>query len=156
MFSTSCMDGPLQWSFPSQPTMTFMRFLRGAYSVSYLQRLSASSPRSSRRVSSMDFYDVLDQVLDLLRQRGRVTYNALKRQFGLDDACLQDLKDEIIEAQRLAVDENDRVLVWTGDGAATLPPAAAAVAVRARQPEAAPLAYTPSHLTDKILAARPA
>ena len=25
----------------------------------------------------MDFYDVLDQVLDLLRQRGRVTYNAL-------------------------------------------------------------------------------
>lgn len=27
----------------------------------------------------MDFYAVLDQVLDLLRQRGRVTYNALKR-----------------------------------------------------------------------------
>src|SRR2546422_7968948 len=48
----------------------------------------------------MDFYDVLDQVLDLLRQRGRVTYNALKRLFGLDDACLQDLEDEIIEAQR--------------------------------------------------------
>src|SRR5499426_4171907 len=101
----------------------------------------------------MDFYDVLDQVLDLLRQRGRVTYNALKRQFGLDDACLQDLKDEIIEAQRLAVDENDRVLVWTGDGAATPPPAAAAV--KERQPEAAPRVYTPPHLTDKILAARP-
>jgi predicted nucleotidyltransferase len=62
----------------------------------------------------MDFYAVLDQVLDLLRQRGRVTYSALKRQFGLDDACLQDLKDEIIEAQRLAVDEDGRVLVWTG------------------------------------------
>src|SRR5262247_3337124 len=102
----------------------------------------------------MDFYDVLDQVLDLLRQRGRVTYNALKRQFGLDDACLQDLKDEIIEAQRLAVDENDRVLVWTGDGAATPPPAAAAV--KERQPEAAPRVYTPPHLTDKILASRPA
>ena len=63
----------------------------------------------------MDFYAVLDQVLDLLRQRGRVTYNVLKRQFGLDDACLQDLKDEIIEAQRVAVDEDGRVLVWTGD-----------------------------------------
>ena len=25
----------------------------------------------------MDFYAVLDQVLELLRQRGRVTYNAL-------------------------------------------------------------------------------
>src|SRR5262249_9647791 len=40
--------------------------------------------------------------------------NALKRQFGLDDTCLQDLKDEIIEAQRLAVDENGTILVWTG------------------------------------------
>jgi hypothetical protein len=54
----------------------------------------------------MDFYAVLDQVLELLRQRGRVTYNALKRQFELDDACLQDLKDEIIEAQRVAVDSD--------------------------------------------------
>jgi hypothetical protein len=35
----------------------------------------------------MDFYAVLAQVLALLHQRGRVTYNALKRQFGLDDAC---------------------------------------------------------------------
>ena len=71
----------------------------------------------------MDFYAVLDQVLELLRQRGRVTYNALKRQFDLDDACLQDLKDEIIEAQRVAVDEDGRVLVWTGDVAE--PPAPA-------------------------------
>ena len=45
----------------------------------------------------MDFYAVLDQVLDLLRQRGRVTYRALKRQFQLDDeACLRTLKDELI------------------------------------------------------------
>ena len=26
----------------------------------------------------MDFYQILDQVIDLLRQRGRVTYRALK------------------------------------------------------------------------------
>src|SRR4029450_13603361 len=56
--------------------------------------------------SSMDFYDVLDQVLDLLRQRRRGTYNALKGPFGLEEACLQDLKDEIIEAQRVAVDSD--------------------------------------------------
>ena len=31
----------------------------------------------------MDFYAVLDQVMDLLRQRGRVTYRALKLQFKL-------------------------------------------------------------------------
>jgi hypothetical protein len=36
----------------------------------------------------MDFYAVLDQVLALLRSRGRVTYGALKRQFNLDDAFL--------------------------------------------------------------------
>jgi hypothetical protein len=33
----------------------------------------------------MDFYAVLDQAGDLLRQRGRVTYRALKLQFQLDD-----------------------------------------------------------------------
>ena len=106
----------------------------------------------------MDFYAVLDQVLDLLRQRGRVTYNALKRQFGLDDACLQDLKDEIIVAQRLAVDEDGTVLVWTGDVAAPPPPAAAPASVQAPAPaqHQAPLAYTPPHLAEKILAARPA
>ena len=80
----------------------------------------------------MDFYAVLDQVLDLLRQRGRVTYNALKRQFGLDDAYLQDLKDEIITAQHMAVDEDGTVLVWTGAVATLPPPAADPAAVQAR------------------------
>ena len=62
----------------------------------------------------MGFYEVLDQVVQLLRQRGRVTYRALKREFQLDDAFLEDLKDELIKAQRLAVDEQGDVLVWTG------------------------------------------
>ena len=38
----------------------------------------------------MDFYTVLDQVIVLLRGRGRVSYRALKRQFGLDDDYLDD------------------------------------------------------------------
>jgi hypothetical protein len=38
----------------------------------------------------MDFYAVLDQVLALLRSRGRVTYGALKRQCNLDDAFLDE------------------------------------------------------------------
>ena len=62
----------------------------------------------------MDFYMLLDQVLELLRQRGRMTYRALKRQFNLDDDVLEDLKEELIYGQRLAADENGRVLVWTG------------------------------------------
>ena len=42
----------------------------------------------------MDFYALLDQVVDLLRSRGRVSYRALQRHFGLDDAYLDDLKVE--------------------------------------------------------------
>ena len=42
----------------------------------------------------MDFYTVLDQVVDLLRRRGRVSYRALKQQFALDDELLADLTAE--------------------------------------------------------------
>ena len=63
----------------------------------------------------MDFYAVLDKVIELLRSRGRVTYGALKLQFGLNDEQLEVLKDEIISAQRLATDEDGRILVWVGE-----------------------------------------
>src|SRR5262245_1478112 len=68
----------------------------------------------------MDFVAVMDQVIALLRQRGRLTYRTLQLQFQLDETQLEVLKDELIYGQRLAVDEAGRVLVWTGD-AATLP-----------------------------------
>ena len=69
----------------------------------------------------MDFYTLLDQVVELLRSRSRVSYRALKRQFGLDDDYLEDLKAELIKSQRLAVDEDGEVLIWTGPPA-PLPP----------------------------------
>src|SRR5881296_3049607 len=56
----------------------------------------------------------------MLQRRGRVTYRLLKRQFTLDDEALEDLKLELVVGQRLAVDEEGTVLVWTG-----APPAAA-------------------------------
>ena len=62
----------------------------------------------------MTFEEILDQAIAILQRRGRLTYGALKRQFQLDDAYLEDLKAELIEGQRLAVDEDGRVLVWTG------------------------------------------
>jgi class 3 adenylate cyclase len=64
----------------------------------------------------MDFYEVLAQALDMLQRRGRVAYRALKLQFNLDDEQLEALKDELIHAQKLAADEDGRVLVWTGAG----------------------------------------
>ena len=62
----------------------------------------------------MTFEELLDQAIDLLQRRGRVTYSTLKRQFQLDDDVLEDLKEELLYGQRLAVDEDGRVLVWTG------------------------------------------
>jgi len=58
--------------------------------------------------------EILDQVRDLRQQRGRVSSQALKRRFELDDAYLDDLKVELIEAEQVATDENGRILVWVG------------------------------------------
>src|SRR5262245_49075297 len=63
----------------------------------------------------MTFDEILAQVLELLQREKRVSYRALKRRFDLDDEYLEDLKDEIIKAKRLATDEEGSVLVWTGD-----------------------------------------
>jgi TOMM system kinase/cyclase fusion protein len=62
----------------------------------------------------MTFEEILDQAIAMLQRRGRLTYSTLKRQFQLDDAALEDVKNELIEGQRLAVDERGNVLVWTG------------------------------------------
>src|SRR5215813_2052692 len=100
----------------------------------------------------MDFYAVLDEVLELLQRHKRVTYRALKRQFGLDDAYLEDLKAEIIEARQLAVDQDGTMLVWRGDLTAPPPQTPEPASIHNRTP----LAYTPRHLTEKILTSRSA
>src|SRR2546428_740686 len=99
----------------------------------------------------MDFVAVVDQVIALLRQRGRVAYRTLKRQFQLDDEALEDLKIELIDSQRLATDEQGTVLVWTGVAAA--PPVAPAdsLGTVGGQP---PLRYTPGYLAEKILTSK--
>jgi class 3 adenylate cyclase len=100
----------------------------------------------------MTFDELLDHAIALLQRRGRLTYRALKRQFALDDACLDDLKEELIKGQRLAVDEHGDVLVWTGGAASGEAP----VFAPARPQGQAPLAYTPPHLAEKILTTRSA
>ena|SRR5438067_494110 len=93
----------------------------------------------------MTFEEILEQAIAMLQRRGRLTYRALKRQFDLDDAYLDDLKHEIIEGQRLAVDEQGTVLVWTGEAASA--PATAAAPAQDR----APLAYTPPEGVSDLL-----
>src|SRR5215813_7432313 len=73
-------------------------------------RLLCSRCRETRQV--------LDQVVALLRQRGRLTYRALKLQFQLDDEHLETLNEELIQAQRVAADEDGKVLMWTGEAEA--------------------------------------
>src|SRR5215813_2590128 len=62
----------------------------------------------------MTFKEILAQIIDWLQQDKRITYRALQRQFDLDDAYLEDLKAELIQAKHLAVDEEGVVLVWAG------------------------------------------
>ena len=104
----------------------------------------------------MTFEEILNQAMALLQRQGRVSYRALKRQFDLDEAYVEDFKLELIEVHQVAVDQDNTMLVWIGGAAAPPPAAADAASVRARAPDTAPLTYTPPHLTDKILAARPA
>ncbi len=111
----------------------------------------------------MKFSEMVDQVREFLRRRARVSYRALKREFDLDDESHEDVKAELIDAQGVAVDEDGRVLVWAGNieedqgkrirdngqegeakGVSLQPPAS--------NPQP-PIAYTPSHLAERIRAA---
>ena len=67
--------------------------------------------------AAMTFEEVVDQALTMLQRRGRVTYRLLQRHFQLDDAALEDLKEELIYGQRMAEEEEERVLVWRGETA---------------------------------------
>src|SRR5438094_1278126 len=94
----------------------------------------------------MTFDDILAQVLDLLQREGRVSYRALKLRFDINDDYIDGLKDELIYAKKLAVDEDNRVLVWTGNVAGT-------TATPAPPPQAIP--STPTHATPSVAAASP-
>src|SRR5439155_22324844 len=61
----------------------------------------------------MDFYAVLDQTVELLRSRGRVSYRALKEHFGLDHERLDALRAELLYAQSENVSDDGQGLVWT-------------------------------------------
>ena len=94
----------------------------------------------------MRFSEIVKEASALLQESGRVTYRALKLEFDLDDEQLDVLKDELIEAQELAADKDGKMLVWTGDGAAS---STSQPLTPSPQP---PSTYTPQHLAERILA----
>ena len=86
----------------------------------------------------MTFDETLARVLAVLQREGRMSYCALRRRFDLAEEYFEDLKAEIIQAKKLAVDEDGAVLVWTGN--------TAPASVPTLPQEHVPLAYTPRHL----------
>ncbi len=85
----------------------------------------------------MDLYAVLDQVVDLVRQRKRITYRLLQRQFALDEATLEDLKSELFFAHPQIADIDGRGLIWMGEADVT--PAPAPTPAHAASPVPQPL-----------------
>jgi class 3 adenylate cyclase len=105
----------------------------------------------------MKFSEIVKQAVTLLHESQRITYRALKREFDLDDEALEDLKAELIDAQRIAVDEDGKVLVWIGDRGngeteSTDEGAKGRTGATAPPPQS-PVSYTPSHLAERIRAA---
>jgi class 3 adenylate cyclase/predicted ATPase len=60
----------------------------------------------------MDFYAVLDEMVELLQSRGRVSYRALKAHFSLDDERLDALRTELLYSHPDTVSEDGHGLVW--------------------------------------------
>jgi class 3 adenylate cyclase len=98
----------------------------------------------------MTFEELLARVIEVLQHEGRISYRALQRRFDLDDAYLDDVKIELIEAKQLASDENGRVLVWAPKAAATAPPPT----VQEGAPGSLPAGQTPqeasAHVTPSV------
>jgi class 3 adenylate cyclase len=87
----------------------------------------------------MDYDALVAKVIELLQREKRVPYRSLKRRFDLDDDYIEDLKIDLIEAKRLAIDENDRILIWVGDAQAVTSQRAQPTQPPAAQEQPAPL-----------------
>jgi class 3 adenylate cyclase/tetratricopeptide (TPR) repeat protein len=99
----------------------------------------------------MSFIETLRRAKELLREEGRLSLRALKRELGLDDDEIGELTGELLDAQRVAILEGG-VLVWVGEGRQPLAPGEPATT----PPERDPRDYTPRHLADKILQSKSA
>jgi class 3 adenylate cyclase len=81
---------------------------------------------------TVTFREIVAQLIEWLQQDKRVSYRALKIQFDLDDEHLEVLKDELIDVQQVAVDQDGKMLVWTGE--ASTPPSSSPRSQPMQQP----------------------
>src|SRR5262249_52088769 len=92
----------------------------------------------------MNVYEIIAQVEALLQKHGRVSYRSVQYQFQLDEEGLAVLKEELIDIREVAADKEGKMLVWTGEKAASPAPASSS--------SQAPVRYTPPQLAERILA----
>jgi class 3 adenylate cyclase/tetratricopeptide (TPR) repeat protein len=90
----------------------------------------------------VSFLETVERARGFLERSGRVSIRALQREFGLDAGDLDELVEELVAIQRVAVRDGP-ALTWIA-GASSAP-------TRGPVRERAPRDYTPRHLADKIL-----
>ena len=76
----------------------------------------------------MSFLETVEKARAFLERNTRVSLRALQREFSLDDDALDELIEELVEIQRVAV-RDDRALTWSGG-----PPSMPAPATPERDP----------------------
>jgi class 3 adenylate cyclase/tetratricopeptide (TPR) repeat protein len=116
----------------------------------------------------MSFLETVERARAFLERNGRISLRALRREFDLDDETQEELIEELVETQRVAV-RDGRALAWVGAASAMaselpksdLAPGNAANSASPAGHSALPegnrrLPYTPKHLADKILQSRSA
>ncbi len=96
----------------------------------------------------MTIYEVADQVVALLKSRGRVSYRSLTRESDLDEPTLDDLKEELLFSHPEIVEVDGRGLGWNRAGETQSPPQPAPSPPQARSPST----YRPQHLAERIRA----
>ena len=98
----------------------------------------------------MGFFEVVTLATALLQREKRISCRLLGRIFELDDACLEDLKFELVHAKRLAVEQDGGVLIWAEQPEITvheLLPASAAVRALPQAIERPELGAPPAETT---------
>ena len=94
----------------------------------------------------MSFIEVIDQITALLRERKRISYRVLKREYDLTDDDIEDLKEELIHTQEVAAEKDGRMLIWQDNEVSSSTPTSP-------PPQSQPPAsYTPQHLAERIRA----
>jgi predicted ATPase/class 3 adenylate cyclase len=68
------------------------------------------------------FHAVLPEVMRLLQRERRVTYRTLEYVFGINETLLEEIREDL-SFRQLAIDEDGKGLVWTGERQPTVQPA---------------------------------